>query len=283
MTVLGEWHAPQIAPAAQGTDVLLWREGPLGRIRLNRPNAINALTLEMVRQLHVALDQLAADDAVEVLLLDGEGDRGFCAGGDIVALQRSALDGTDEARTFWSEEYALNARIARFAKPIVAVMDGIVMGGGIGLGGHASHRIATEQLTAAMPEVGIGFAPDVGGTWLLAHAPGELGTHLALTAGRAGARDAVLLGLADRIVPRAALEQLAADLRGGDVDGAVSAGAAHPAAADAPAGVLADARGWIDAAYAGDCAERIVAELGARPEPRPPRRPPRSAAPRRPP
>jgi enoyl-CoA hydratase len=264
--MIGAWQTPAVAPVAEGTDVLLWREGPLGRIRLNRPAAINALTLEMVRQLHVCLDELAANDAVAVVLLDGAGERGLCAGGDIVALQQSAIDGTDEARTFWSEEYALNARIARFSKPIVAIMDGIVMGGGIGLAGHASHRIATERLMAAMPEVGIGFAPDVGGTWLLSRAPGELGTHIALTAGRAGAVDAVLLGLADQIVPCAALTQLADDLQGGDVDGALAAAARAPGDS-LPSGSLAEARPWIDACYAGDSAEAIVAALEARPEP----------------
>ncbi|MBO9533891.1 MAG: enoyl-CoA hydratase/isomerase family protein [Solirubrobacteraceae bacterium] len=263
---IGAWEPPHIGPAAMGTDVLLWREGPLGRIRLNRPKAINALTLEMVRQLHVALDELAVDDAVDLVLLDGAGDRGFCAGGDIVALQRSAIDGTGEARTFWSEEYALNARVARFSKPVVAVMDGIVMGGGIGLAGHASHRLATERLAAAMPEVGIGFAPDVGGTWLLAHAPGELGTHLALTAGRAGASDAVLLGLADRIVPSSALEQLSGDLRTGEPNAAIEKAAGRATDADLAPGVLGGQRPWIDAAYAADTAEAIVAGLDARPE-----------------
>lgn len=260
------WQPPQVAPAAEGTDVLLRHEGALGHITLNRPRAINALTLEMVRQLHVALDELAAHPSIEVVVIDGAGDRGLCAGGDIVALQQSAIDGTDEARTFWAEEYALNARIARFEKPIVAIMDGIVMGGGIGLAGHASHRLATERLMAAMPEVGIGFAPDVGGTWLLAHAPGELGTHLALTAGRVGAVDAVLIGLADQVVARAAVPQLIDDLSTGDLDLALSVAARHPEPADLRPGVLAAARPWIDAAYAGDSAEAIVAALEARPE-----------------
>lgn len=265
--MIGDWEPPQVRPAAEGTDVLVRRRGALGHITLNRPKAINALTLEMVRQLHVALDVLAADGAVEIVAIDGAGDRGFCAGGDIVALQRSAIDDTDEARTFWAEEYALNARIARFAKPVVAIMDGIVMGGGIGLGGHASHRLATERITAAMPEVGIGFAPDVGGTWLLAHAPGELGTHLALTAGRAGAEDALLLGLADTVIAHDAAPQLLDELAAGrDVDQVIdrACGVAMPVG---PEGVLAPAREWIDAAYSAPTAEAIVARLEARPEP----------------
>lgn len=264
--MIAEWQAPAVAPAAEGTDVLVRRTGALGRITLNRPRAINALTLEMVRQLHVALDELAADDGVEVLLIDGAGDRGFCAGGDIVALQQSAIDGTDAARTFWAEEYAMNARIARFAKPIVVVMDGIVMGGGIGIGGHASHRLVTERLTAAMPEVGIGFAPDVGGTWLLTRSPGELGTHLALTAGRAGALDAIALGLADDVVALSAVPQLIEDLATGDIDLALAVAARAPTP-DLAEASLVGARAWIDDAYRADSAEAIVAALGAHPEP----------------
>lgn len=266
--MIGAWQAPAVRAEAEGTDVLLRRDGALGRLTLNRPKAINALTLEMVRQLHAALDELADDPAVRVVLIDGAGERGLCAGGDIVALQRSAIEGTDEARTFWAEEYALNARIARYPKPVVAIMDGIVMGGGIGLAGHAQHRLATERLMAAMPEVGIGFAPDVGGTWLLAHAPGELGTHLALTAGRAGAADAVLLGLADRVIAHEVAGDLIAALAGGGaVDAAIDAVAsAHPQ--EVPPGDLGADRAWIDACYTHAEAEVIVAALDARPEER---------------
>jgi enoyl-CoA hydratase len=264
--MIATWQPPAVAPAAEGTDVLLRHEGALGHITLNRPRAINALTLEMVRQLHVALDELAAHPSIEVVLIDGAGDRGLCAGGDIVALQRSAIEGTEEARTFWAEEYALNARIANFPKPVVAILDGIVMGGGIGLAGHASHRLATERLMAAMPEVGIGFAPDVGGTWLLSRAPGELGTHIALTAGRVGAVDAVLIGLADQVIARSAVPAVIDDLRTGDLDLALSVAARHPAPAELPPGALAEARPWIDGAYASDDAEAIVAALEARPE-----------------
>lgn len=256
---------PAQAPAADGTDVLLRIDGRLARLTLNRPRAINALTLEMVRQLNVALDSIEQDDRIEVVLLDGAGDRGLCAGGDIVALYDAARAGTDAARQFWTEEYALNARIARYPKPFVVIMDGIVMGGGIGLAGHARHRLATERLMAAMPEVGIGFTPDVGGSWLLSRSPGELGTHLALTAGRTGAEDAVLAGLADTVMPLAAADGLRAALAAGSVDEALAVATAQPPA-DMPAGRLATARAWIDECYVGEDAERIVQRLEGHPD-----------------
>ncbi|MDQ8046415.1 MAG: enoyl-CoA hydratase/isomerase family protein [Solirubrobacteraceae bacterium] len=256
--------APAVDPQPESTDVLVRTDGALGRLTLNRPKAINALTLEMVRQLHVGLDRFEADPDITVVLIDGAGERGLCAGGDIVALYDSVRDGSDSARIFWTEEYVLNARIARFPKPIVAVLDGIVMGGGIGLGGHASHRLATERLVSAMPEVGIGFAPDVGGTWLFTRIPGELGTHLALTGARLGAHDAVAAGLADRIISSEAVDELAADLALGDLAAALERAESVPV--DAPAGDLADARDWIAQAYVHDTVEAIVAALQARPE-----------------
>jgi enoyl-CoA hydratase len=257
-------NAPKTAPAtepnATDTDVLVRTAGALGRITLNRPKSINALSLEMVRQIQAGLDRFEQDDAVTVVLLDGAGDRGLCAGGDIIALRDAAASGDHApAHTFWIEEYVLNARIASYPKPIVAIMDGVVMGGGIGLAGHASHRLATERLISAMPEVGIGFAPDVGGTWLLSRGDGELGTHLALTGDRLGAHDAIAAGLADRIVASGALEQLARDLESGDVDAAIEA--AEAVDVEVPTGKLSGARAWIDAAYAYDTVEQIVAAL----------------------
>ncbi len=254
-----------VEPNAVDTDVLVRATGALGRLTLNRPKSINALTLEMVRQLHVGLDRFEADPAIQVVLLDGTGERGLCAGGDIVALHESVKAGTDEARTFWTEEYVLDARIARFPKPIVAVMDGIVMGGGIGLAGHATHRLATERLVSAMPEVGIGFAPDVGGTWLFTREAGELGTHLALTGARLGAYDAVAAGLADRIVASSAVPQLIEDLASGDTDAALER--AQAVEVEISPGALTEARPWIAEAYAQDTVEAIVAALQVRPEP----------------
>jgi enoyl-CoA hydratase len=246
-------------------DVLVRRDGALGRITLNRPAAINALTLDMVRLIDAALDGFERDAAVRCVLLDGAGERGLCAGGDIVALHDAAKAGEPALpQAFWREEYRLNARIARFPKPFVAIMDGVVMGGGVGLSAHASHRVATERLTIAMPEVGIGFAPDVGGTYLLSRAPGELGVHLALTGERVDAADAVLCGLADRIVAAADVAALAERLAvDGDADAAL---AAAPAPVEPPASILGDARPWIDAAYAADTVEEILDRLHERSE-----------------
>ena len=163
-------------PDTEG-DLIARREGSCGVIRLNRPKAINAVTLEMFRDIDKALDQFEADPDVAVILLEGAGERGLCAGGDIRALWESSKVGGDLGKILWREEYILNARIAKFAKPYVAFMDGIVMGGGVGLSAHSRHRVVTERTKLAMPEVGLGFFPDVGGTWLLSHSPGEIG-HL---------------------------------------------------------------------------------------------------------
>jgi enoyl-CoA hydratase len=148
------------------SDVRSDTTGGVGHLTLDRPRAINALTLEMVRDLDAALVAWETDPAICCVLIDGAGERGLCAGGDIVALQQAAIAGEPALPdAFWREEYGLNARIARYPKPVVVVMDGVVMGGGVGISAHASHRLATERLLMAMPEVGIGFAPDVGGTW----------------------------------------------------------------------------------------------------------------------
>jgi enoyl-CoA hydratase len=181
--------------------VSVFKEGCVGRIRLNRPKALNSLTLEMVRLIANALGVFENDSTVACILLDGEGSRGLCAGGDIRAIHESGQRQDGEAERFWREEYILNARIAAFPKPYIAIMDGITMGGGIGLAAHGSRRIVTERSKIAMPEVGIGFVPDVGGTWLLSRAPGELGTYLGLTGEIIGGGEAIRAGLADIMVP----------------------------------------------------------------------------------
>src|ERR1700759_1363043 len=189
-------------------DLIARCEGSAGIIRLNRPKTINAVTLEMFRDIDKALDQFEADPAVAVIVLEGAGERGLCAGGDIRALwESSKLDG-DLGKILWHEEYILNARIKTFPKPYVAFMDGIVMGGGVGLSAHSSHRIVTERTKLAMPEVGLGFFPDVGGTWLLAHAPGEIGTYFGLTGQTMNGPDAVYARFADAVVPAAKLPAL---------------------------------------------------------------------------
>jgi enoyl-CoA hydratase len=177
--------------------------GKLGVVTLDRPRAINALTHAMVLEIAARLDEWESDPEIARVLLEGAGDRGFCAGGDVVAVREDALAGGTASIDFWRDEYTLNARIARYPKPIVAFMDGLVLGGGVGLGAHARHRVVTEDSRVGMPETTIGFVPDVGGTWLLSHAPGELGTVLALTAEPVDAADAILVGARRRPRPSA--------------------------------------------------------------------------------
>lgn len=242
--------------------VLFGTTGRLGHIELNRPRAINALTHEMVGLIRDQLAAWATDDTVRTVLLTGRGERGLCAGGDIVSLYQDAVSGDgDSSAAFWHDEYHLNNEIAEYPKPFVAIMDGIVLGGGIGLSAHSRIRVVTERSSIGMPETGIGFIPDVGGTWLLSHAPGELGTHLGLTAGSVGPGDALLVGLADHYVPSDRLPDLVAALADEDPGEAV-ARFAEPG----PEAPLEDDRGWIDTAYAHDTAPEIVAALGDRPE-----------------
>ena len=204
------------AAAASGNepDLIAQREGSAGVIRLNRPKAINAVTLEMFRDIDKALDAFEADPAVSVVLLEGAGERGLCAGGDIRALYESSKVVGDLGKILWREEYILNARIAKFPKPYVAFMDGIVMGGGVGLSAHSRHRIVTEKTKLAMPEVGLGFFPDVGGTWLLSRAPGEIGTYFGLTGQTMNGPDAIYARFADAVVPSAQLPALREALTG---------------------------------------------------------------------
>src|ERR1700739_1620387 len=198
------------ASAAAGAepDLIARREGSAGIIRLNRPKAINAVTLEMFRDIDKALDRFEADPSVSVILLEGAGERGLCAGGDIRALYESSQVNGDLGKILWREEYILNARIAEFKKPYVAFMDGIVMGGGVGLSAHSRHRVVTDRTKLAMPEVSLGFFPDVGGTWLLARAPGEIGNYFGLTGQTMGCTDAIYAGFADAVVPSAKLPDL---------------------------------------------------------------------------
>src|ERR1700750_3488929 len=189
-------------------DLIARREGSAGIIRLNRPKAINAVTLEMFRGIDKALDAFEADREGTVIGLEGAGERGLCAGGDIRALWESSKVKGDLGKILWREEYILNARIRKFPKPYVSFMDGIVMGGGVGLSAHSSHRVVTERTKLAMPEVGLGFFPDVGGTWLLSHAPGEIGTYFGLTGQTMNGPDAVHAGFADAVVPSSKLPDL---------------------------------------------------------------------------
>ncbi|MFI6349197.1 enoyl-CoA hydratase/isomerase family protein [Streptomyces sp. NPDC050560] len=239
--------------------VLARRAGRAAYLTLNRPKALNALTHPMVLAVDEALTAWEHDPAVEAVVVTGAGERGLCAGGDIRAVHDDARDGDGSASAaFWRDEYRLNARIARYPKPYVAVMDGIVMGGGVGVSAHGSVRIVTERSRVAMPETGIGFVPDVGGTHLLARAPGELGTHLALTGAQIGAGDALLCGLADHHVPAGETGALVDDLARLPVHEAL-----RTYVRPAPEGELAGQREWIDACYAADTVEEIVGRLFA--------------------
>ncbi len=244
-------------------DLIACREGAAGILRLNRPKAINALTLEMTREIVTALDEFEADPGVSLVLLEGAGERGLCAGGDIRGLYESAKAGGDLGPVFWREEYILNARIPEYPKPYVAYMDGLVMGGGVGLSAHSAHRIVTEKTRMAMPEVGLGFFPDVGGTWLLSRAPGEIGTYFALTGQNMSGADAVYAGAADVLIDtknwptlRDALTN--APLKATSAD--VRATLATYAVTESQAPVAAH-RAQIDKAFAHDTVEAIVAAL----------------------
>ncbi|MFD5226174.1 enoyl-CoA hydratase/isomerase family protein [Microbacterium sp. NPDC058342] len=194
---------------AEAATVLVRTENSLGRITLNRPRAINALDLDMIRLITAALTAWVDDPDIETVLIDGEGERGLCAGGDVRALYEQLIEGhREQMASFFREEYAMNALIAEYPKPIVAFADGITMGGGIGLAGHAAVRIVTERSRLAMPETRIGFTPDVGGTWLLGRAPGRMGEYFGLTGQSMTGADAVHLGFADHFVPAERLDAL---------------------------------------------------------------------------
>lgn len=253
------------ATAVVEGDLIVRSEGAVGVLRLNRPKAINALTLGMTREIDAALDSFELDPAISVILLEGAGDRGLCAGGDIRGLYESARVGGDLGKVFWGEEYIVNARIESYPKPYVAYMDGIVMGGGVGLACHSSHRVVTEKTRIGMPEVSLGFFPDVGGTWLLSHAPGEVGTYLALTGQTASGADAVYAKLADAFVPtaqwpalRSALTQAPRGATHADVQ-AIIVRFATPSSG----GSIAAHRDLIDRCFAFDTMEEIVAALAS--------------------
>ncbi|MFB7613253.1 enoyl-CoA hydratase/isomerase family protein [Kitasatospora sp. NPDC056181] len=249
-----------------GAEVLVHQDGGVGRIVLDRPRALNSLTHGMITAVHAALEEWAADDTVRAVVLTGAGERGLCAGADIRAIHEDAKAGGAGSRAFFRDEYRLNALIARYPKPYVAVMDGITMGGGVGLSAHGAVRIVTERSTVAMPETRIGLVPDVGGSRLLARAPGGLGTHLGLTSASMGPGDALLCGFADHFVHSARIPALLADLTARLAGPAVGAAAAVTAAVTAhaeaaPPAALAAQRAWIDACYGADTAEEIVARL----------------------
>jgi enoyl-CoA hydratase len=228
-----------------GMDELqVWTTGELGRVRLDRPRAINALTRAMIDGLGDALAHWADDPAVSALFLDGAGERGLCSGADVRAIREALLAGDPAGTDFLLAEFAVNRRISDWPKPYVAWMDGLVMGGGLGVSAHGSVRLATARARMAMPETIIGFFPDVGITWFLARAPHELGTHVALTGTTVTGADGVVLGLADALVDPAIKDDVVAALAAGRP---VRAGDLGDTAPDAP--LLADSS-WIEECYA---------------------------------
>ena len=244
-------------------DLIVHREGGAGVVRLNRPKAINAMTLEMSVGIDAALDRFEADPDVALVLLEGAGERGLCAGGDIRGLYESSRAGGDLGKVFWRQEYIMNARIAKFPKPYVAFMDGLVMGGGVGLSAHGRHRVVTEKTKLAMPEVGLGFFPDVGGTWLLSRSPGEIGTYLGLTGETMNGPDAIHARFADAVVPAnklAALREALVSLRIG-VSAADVKATIDRFAASETSGPVAAMQPRIDTWFAHDRIEDIFAAL----------------------
>jgi enoyl-CoA hydratase len=238
--------------------VVTSRDGRVGRILLNRPRALNALDLPMIRACTAILQTWRHDPHVDAVVIQGAGDRAFCAGGDIRALRDGQISG-DRASVdqFFTEEYALNIIIATYPKPYIALIDGICMGGGIGMSVHAPYRVATEHAGFAMPETAIGFFPDIGATFLLPRLPGELGTYLGLTGLRVSGADAVHAGLATHFTPRASLPDLSAALAR---DG-VAALAAYNT--PLPPFSLADHRAAIDHCFSAATVAEIFSRLEA--------------------
>ncbi|UUX50391.1 enoyl-CoA hydratase/isomerase family protein [Nisaea acidiphila] len=245
--------------------------GGFGCITLDRQRALNALTLEIIRAMQVQIDAWAEDPKVGAILVEGAGERAFCAGGDVVAVRRSRLEeGSDGGATpqfildFFGEEYRLNRTISELPKPYIALLDGVTMGGGVGISVHGDFRIVTDRTLFAMPETGIGLFPDVGGGWFLPRCPGETGTYLALTGTPVKAADCLYVGAATHYVPSDGIDALRDALTGiavvDDMAGAIGAVLAEFAApaGDAP---LAAHRDVIDRAFGGDSIEEILGAL----------------------
>ena len=240
----------------------------VGLITLNRPTAMNALSRGMVVAIREQLEAWADDDAVRAVVVRGAGERGLCAGGDVKTLHGMMTQGrASEAMGYFHDEYRMNHAIAAHPKPYVALMDGFVLGGGVGVSAHGSHRVVTERTKLGMPETGIGFTPDVGGSWLLSRAPHRLGRHLGLTSEFATGADAVALGFADTLVPSEDLDAVVTDLRAAlretdavsaetAVDAVLARHAQEPG--EAP---LVTAAAWLEPAYAHDTVEEVLAEL----------------------
>jgi enoyl-CoA hydratase len=246
----------------QHGDVMVREVGALRRLTLNRPHALNALTLEMAETMTAYMRAWADDAAVGAVLLDGAGERAFCAGGDLRALYDAGKSGDALAQRFWATEYKLNVLIARYPKPVIAIMDGLVMGGGVGLSAHAARCVLTDRSIVAMPEVGIGFFPDVGVSFLLTRAHWELGTYAALTGNRLSAPDAALCGLGNSHIPSSRLNEIPTVLADCRKREHVWAALGTLETPPGP-GNLGKALDWIGHCFGGDTIEGIVETLSA--------------------
>ncbi|WP_293876294.1 MULTISPECIES: enoyl-CoA hydratase/isomerase family protein [unclassified Sphingomonas] len=241
-------------------DLLTTTEGAVGRLRLNRPKALHALNLSMCEGMLIALEAWRTDAGVAAVMLDHDEGRGFCAGGDIRMLSESGAGDGAAARAFFHTEYRLNHRLFAYAKPTVAFMDGVTMGGGVGIALPCRWRVATEHTRFAMPETGIGLFPDVGGGWFLSRLPGRVGQFLALTGHRLDGAEAHALGLATHYLPAAALDEAKAAIVADPY--AIEAILDRLAIAPPPATLL-EHRAAIDRLFASDTLEEVFAALEA--------------------
>ncbi|WP_189052591.1 enoyl-CoA hydratase/isomerase family protein [Aliidongia dinghuensis] len=245
-------------------EVLVETRGRLGIVTLNRPKALNALSLGMIRALDQALAAFAAEAAVDAVLIRGAGEKAFCAGGDVRALVTAPADVDKDAlaRAFFAEEYRLNLHVHRYLKPFVALIDGVTMGGGCGLSLHSGFVVATERTMVAMPETVLGLFPDVGATWFLNQCPGEMGVYLGLTGRRLKAADLKAVGLASHFTPSPGLDALVDALAAeSSLDHAVVSRILKAHDQDAGASPLLDDQAAIDRIFASDSVEAIVTAL----------------------
>lgn len=238
-------------------EILTSVQGGLGVITLNRPKAVNALSYNMIGLLDDALTTFEHDDAVHAVLVRGAGDRGFCSGGDVVTLHQYAVDNDlGSAAPFFRDEYQLDHRISVYPKPYIAIMNGLVLGGGVGISASASHRVVTESTRLGMPEVGIGFSPDVGGPYYLANAPEGIGNYLGLTGTHISGADAIYAGFADLRVPDDRIEQLVQRLATISEPGHIDAILAEFEAAETS--VLETEAHWIQDVFCAETVEEIL-------------------------
>lgn len=239
-------------------EVLTFIEGGAGRIRLNRPKAIHALNTLMCEAVNRALAGWAGKDSVEIVMIDHAEGRGFCAGGDVLALHHSGTGDGSDARAFFFTEYRMNHSLFTYAKPTIAFMDGIVMGGGVGISQPCTYRVATERTRFAMPEGTIGLFPDVGGGWYLSRLPGNIGKFLALTATRIDGADCRAIGLATHYIPSDRLDEVKGRLI---ADPASAMTILDAAGISPPPSPLLERQGDINRLFAADTLEGIIEAL----------------------